>query len=480
VQSASTADVPEDWQDRPSWTSTIQVEVRRMTSHDLIAAGATMSVWDSSRNVQRSGLPGTYTVPGGLHRGDSYTAQVHVPEPVGGQLDAADTGQGGQEADDLVLEIPFRKHEGYTFHQIGRGGRGYVRHAEVHFRPFDQGGGYAVFPRPDVSSFHLRRIMRRSKYWRTYQLAMRLRRHAKTPLDYILAVNHYLQHGFAYSEHPPPVAAGHAPLDAFLFDTKEGYCQHFSGAMALLLRMGGIPSRVATGFSPGGYSTRYQAWIVRDTDAHAWVEAWFDNIGWVTYDPTPSETPARSQIFALADTGPSTTRSGASPGALPAGAAGDARRPSNFLRPDLAFDRQAGSSKPGEAAAALRGSGPSFWLWALIVLLAGGAAGAIASLARRRGDARTPLERSVDELDEALRRAGRPQPTGTTLRQLERLFGGSEDAVVYLRALSAARYGPAPDPPTPAQRRRLRRALGDGLGWWGRVRAWWALPPRGR
>ena len=69
--------------------------------------------------------------------------------------------------------------------------------------------------------------------------------------------------------------------------------------MALLLRMGGVPARVATGFSPGGFSKRRDAWIVRDTDAHAWVEAWYDELGWVTYDPTPDLTPARSQIAAL-------------------------------------------------------------------------------------------------------------------------------------------------------------------------------------
>ena len=113
------------------------------------------------------------------------------------------------------------------------------------------------------------------------------------------AINNYLQQGFGYSERPAPPPAGRAPLDAFLIDTKEGYCQHFAGAMALLLRMGGVPARVATGFSPGGFSQRRDAWIVRDTDAHAWVEAWFDELGWVTFDPTPDSTPARSQIASI-------------------------------------------------------------------------------------------------------------------------------------------------------------------------------------
>src|SRR3712207_7173485 len=104
---------------------------------------------------------------------------------------------------------------------------------------------------------------------------------------------------FRYDERPAPARPGVAPLEHFLFTGRAGYCQHFAGAMALLLRMGGVPARVATGFSPGGYSKRRGAWVVRDTDAHAWVEAWFDRFGWVTFDPTPDATPARSQIAAL-------------------------------------------------------------------------------------------------------------------------------------------------------------------------------------
>jgi protein-glutamine gamma-glutamyltransferase len=291
-------------------------------------------------------------------------------------------------------------------------------------------------------------------------------------------VNHYLHQGFSYSERPAPIPKGRAPLDGFLFDTKEGYCQHFSGAMALLLRMGGIPARVATGFSPGGYSQRYKAWIVRDTDAHAWVEAWYDNIGWVTYDPTPAETPARSQIFAIDDTPPPPVADSGSAGGVAGGGAG-ARKSGNFLRPDLAQDRQAGAGGAG-APAARRDGGVPWWAWTLAVLAVAALIAWVVARVRRGRDSRTPLERSVAELEAALRRAGRPQPTGTTLRQLEKLFGGSPDAVGYLRALSAGRYGPVQAPPTPAQRRQLRRALGDGLGWWGRLRAWWALPPRGR
>ena len=131
--------------------------------------------------------------------------------------------------------------------------------------------------------------MARSQYERTWELSERLREGTENAMDYIRAVDEYLhQPEFRYVERPAQPAVGVPPLDFFLNDSHEGYCQHFAGAMALLLRMGGLPARVATGFTPGGYSERHDAWIVRDTDAHAWVEVWFDAYGWVTLDPTPA------------------------------------------------------------------------------------------------------------------------------------------------------------------------------------------------
>src|SRR3712207_2294936 len=65
--------------------------------------------------------------------------------------------------------------------------------------------------------------------------------------------------------------------------------------MALLLRMGGVPARVATGFTTGSLDRQQNEYVVRDLDAHSWVEAWFPGYGWVTRDPTPAAAPARSQ-----------------------------------------------------------------------------------------------------------------------------------------------------------------------------------------
>ncbi|MGZ8649230.1 MAG: transglutaminase-like domain-containing protein [Solirubrobacteraceae bacterium] len=297
-------------------------------------------------------------------------------------------------------------------------------------------------------------------------------------MDYVLAVDGFIDPGFVYTEHPPRTAPGRAPLDAFLFDSRAGYCQHFSGAMALLLRMGGIPARVATGFSPGGFSKRRDAWVIRDTDAHAWVEAWFDELGWVTLDPTPAATPARSQIAALDTPAPAVPAgdSGGSGGGSGGGGAGGSR--GSGLRPDLAFDIQAEQS----AAAGGDGAAVPWWAWgALAVVLVGGVWLAVARVRRRRARGPlTPLDRAVAELEAALRRAGRPLTTGTTLQQLERSLGASPEATAYLRVLSESRYGPTARAPTAAARRALRRALAQGLGIGGRLRAFWALPPRPR
>ena len=97
--------------------------------------------------------------------------------------------------------------------------------------------------------------LRRSRTRRTCALAQRLKRASPTPEDYVAAVARYL--GDAASP-TRDAAAGVENLDGFLFDAKTGYCQQFSGAMALLLRMAGIPARVSTGFTPAR-STEGQA-----------------------------------------------------------------------------------------------------------------------------------------------------------------------------------------------------------------------------
>jgi transglutaminase-like putative cysteine protease len=101
----------------------------------------------------------------------------------------------------------------------------------------------------------------------------------------------WIAEDFSYSLTVPPT--GRHAVDEFLFETRVGFCQHFSSSFASLMRSAGIPSRVVLGYS-GGYRNRYgDYWIVRKMDAHAWTEVWLRGRGWVRVDPTAAVNPER-------------------------------------------------------------------------------------------------------------------------------------------------------------------------------------------
>jgi hypothetical protein len=459
-------DLTHEWEVQAGWRETFRVTLRRMRTPDVLGAGTVLDVQDTPRVVEPAGETGVWRARSDFRGGDSYTVKAFVPRPSAEQLAESGAGADTRRAPDLNITVPVPSEK------VGVPGGSAVP-VQIRFPPFQPRGGdlipYAIYPTL-TRSHDGDKALRRSGYARTWRLAKRLMRQAETPYDYVLAVNRYLQDGFAYDEEPADVTPGRATLDAFLFDTRSGYCQHFSGAMALLLRMGGIPTRVVTGFSPGGYSKSKRAWIVRDSDAHSWVEAWFDDWGWVTFDPTPASTPARSQIAALERP----PEAGSDRGDAAAGDAGSAGRPG--LRPDL-LGSPAGPGGAGAAAAADEG-GVAWWWIALAAPLALALVAWSVLRWRRRGLApAAALDRAVAELEAALRRAGRPAAAGTTLRQLEQRLGRTPEAAAYLQALRAGRYAVSAPPPPPGGRRALRRELASGRGPAGRLRALWALPP---
>ncbi|HEY0310781.1 MAG TPA: DUF3488 and transglutaminase-like domain-containing protein [Luteimonas sp.] len=89
-----------------------------------------------------------------------------------------------------------------------------------------------------------------------------------------------------------PLPGRHA-VDEFLFDFREGYCEHFAGAFVVLMRAAGIPARVVTGYVGGYRNPIGDYWLVRNSDAHAWAEAWMPGRGWVRFDPTAAVAPER-------------------------------------------------------------------------------------------------------------------------------------------------------------------------------------------
>jgi hypothetical protein len=125
-------------------------------------------------------------------------------------------------------------------------------------------------------------------YERLYRQAVEIVGDARTPYAATVALETWLRSagGFSYDQHPTQ-AAGVPPLVDFVTRGKRGYCQHYAGAMALMLRYLGIPARVAAGFASGRYDSKRGVWSVSDHDAHTWVEVWFANYGWLPFDPTP-------------------------------------------------------------------------------------------------------------------------------------------------------------------------------------------------
>jgi transglutaminase-like putative cysteine protease len=114
--------------------------------------------------------------------------------------------------------------------------------------------------------------------------------------DRALRIQRHLQRDFKYALDGPerPVKD---PLADFLFVRKEGYCEYFASAMAVMLREQGIPSRVATGFQSGYYNDVSGLYVVRAADAHAWVEGWIAGRGWLTFDPTPTAPATRAGLL---------------------------------------------------------------------------------------------------------------------------------------------------------------------------------------
>lgn len=96
---------------------------------------------------------------------------------------------------------------------------------------------------------------------------------------------------FVYSLTPPPLARD--SVDDFLFATREGYCEHFASSFAVMMRAGGIPARVVTGYQGGFFNPVGKYWLIRNSDAHAWTEVWLEGRGWVRVDPTAAVAPER-------------------------------------------------------------------------------------------------------------------------------------------------------------------------------------------
>jgi transglutaminase-like putative cysteine protease len=196
--------------------------------------------------------------------------------------------------------------------------------------------------------------------WREpYRVARKLTADAKTPYQAAVILENWFQTKFSYDETATyGEVSAFGPLPVFLqSERRAAHCQYFAGSMAVLLRMLGIPARVAFGFAQGRLDGDKR--VITNRDAHAWVEVRFPYAGWVSFEPTPSRrlassTSSTSSTFNTSDI--------VQPGGSLAGLAGEERLP-NGAGPNR------GTTSSSAAALPLVADAPSPWPRRLLTLL---------------------------------------------------------------------------------------------------------------
>ncbi len=126
---------------------------------------------------------------------------------------------------------------------------------------------------------------------RVRDLAHKIAGDIPTAYEKAEAIEGYLRSNYQYATAVKSAPAGRDPVDYFLFDLKQDFCEYFSSSMVVMLRELGVPARMVEGFTTGTYDPSTGRYIVRELDAHAWVEAYFPQYGWIEFEPTPSQPP---------------------------------------------------------------------------------------------------------------------------------------------------------------------------------------------
>jgi transglutaminase-like putative cysteine protease len=441
----------------PRWDDKIDVTVRSLTSDLIVGAGTVHAVEGVANSISGDGTSRVQGEP--LEEGDSYSVRTYAPDPTRRQMRRSSSAYGypGGLVQYTSFYLPDRRDD--ATEGTDRPGDA-ARSAVLGLRrplvvPLHGG--------PLAGEYDADQVLRRSRYGDMYRLALSWVAGVDTGYGRVKAIETKLQEDYTYAERVPtrPV-----PLNGFLFDDKRGYCQQFSGTMALMLRMLGIPARVAAGFSPGSYNRDTGEYRVRDLDAHSWVEVYFTGIGWVPFDPTPTAAPAESQSAAAAT---SAARADAGEVANPRGG--------------VAAER----ASPA-AGVSTGGDGLPDWVIPVLILVVLTVLGGAVWYGVRRVRVQHGLtpeqlaEAQLAELRRALDRLDWSVPAATTLLALERrlLTNAGPRSAGYARRLREHRYDPrSPAGPGPSDRRALRRELTARGGLRGRLRGLFAIPPGG-
>ena len=407
------------------------VEVVALRDTHIVAAAQPVALDAPSLGGVFRLSDGIVRVYNGLRRGHSYTVYSYAPRP------------GAAELAPLEADYPPALDR---FLDLGR----------TRVDPFGTPGRDRLVD----SLFTDDRYLALWPYESMWREARRLRADARTPYGAVIAIETWLRStgGFTYDESPSR-PGGLPPLAHFVAEGKRGYCQHFAGAMALMLRMLGVPARVAAGFTSGTYEDG--GWTVTDHNAHAWVEVWFPGYGWLAFDPTPG----RGSLAASYSASSTGFNAGDAADGFVTGTAGGARGGgADQLR---LLEQRERLAEQQAARQADDGSHRTIWLLLLLVLVAIAAIGAL-KLVRRRlryltRDPRRLASAARHELVDFLADQGiavGASATPAELHQLVRAEFGM-DAQPFAQALATARFGPAGKSAAAATaaRRELRSLL---------------------
>ena len=426
---------PENWLEQ-------RVRVEALVDDRLAAAGTPVAL--DARN-----LGTVFLLSGGVLRasdaavaGDGYRVWSYAPDPAPRSLARAPIRYP-------LAALRFLEVDGRSFPAFGTPGR------ERAVQSLFGDASYAAFAR--------HRPM--------YTAAQRVAGRAATPYAAVLAIESWLRQtgGFTYDESPP--RGNGPPLVSFVTQTKAGYCQQFAGSMAAMLRMLGIPTRVAVGFTSG--TLEDGTWVVTNQDGHAWVEVWFAGIGWVPFDPTPGRGTLGGEYSFASGSEDAVAR-------LRRGELGESTAPALPPRvPDAGDLPEATGASSSRQAPSLVAVGLILTaLW--IVLL-----GVVKALIRRARyvsrDPRRLATASRRELEDFLRDQGVDVPPNATLVALQRAIHDELglDGRAFAAVVARARFGP----PTlgrggasPRREvRRLIRAARRELTLWARFRGFVSL-----
>ena len=440
--------LPEGAADEDAWVRQ-DVTIEALRDTHLLASSQPVR-WRPGTEAPVADVAGdVVVVPTALRRGQRYTVWSYVPRPNPSELNAF----RGDYPDGIGLE----------------------RYMEVVYQPVPEWGASGrtermafFFGTEHADDFQIASL--RS----LHDAARGITNEARGPYEAAVLLETWFREagGFVYDEQPPQPLGGEPALVAFVNDSKRGYCQHYAGAMALMLRLLGVPSRVAVGFTSGRYDEGDEEWVVSDTNAHAWVEVWFPDFGWLPFDPTPGRGELAATYSAFS-------------GAFNAGDAADIGLDSSLGGLSPALAEQIRSARPGlegseglanpgfgsGTGAAVRDRGPS--LVALVLLVLGGAVAAILLLkAARRAwlfsarDPRALASACRRDVVAFLADQGVDVPASATHadlgEMLERYYAVQADA--FVRDLTLARFGPPGEGRDALRRaRRELRAVRRGL-----------------